>query len=101
MNVHFRFDDTYVSNKFELYQNTPNPFYEQTLIGFNLPEASEATLSIYDASGRTLHVIEGDFEKGYNNVQVDRDVLNAPGILYYRLVTPTRHATKKMMYIKQ
>ena len=39
---------------FELYQNVPNPFINRTVIGFYLPEASEATLTVYDETGRLL-----------------------------------------------
>ncbi|HLP96316.1 MAG TPA: HYR domain-containing protein, partial [Saprospiraceae bacterium] len=47
LNVAFRFDHKTVAGVgFELYQNQPNPFVNKTTIGFFLPEASEATLSI-------------------------------------------------------
>jgi len=82
---------------FELYQNTPNPFTEKTQIGFHLPEAMEATLTISDEIGRMLFTQRGDFGKGYNAMTVDRSMLNAPGILYYTLETAKEHATRKMI----
>ncbi|MCE7926844.1 MAG: hypothetical protein DYG98_27730, partial [Haliscomenobacteraceae bacterium CHB4] len=39
---------------FQLLQNQPNPFDRETVISFLLPEACEAQLRIYDASGREL-----------------------------------------------
>ena len=30
---------------YELYQNTPNPFKGETVIGYNLPEAAQVTRS--------------------------------------------------------
>ena len=36
---------------FELFQNQPNPFDGVTEIVFNLPEASEATLKVFDTNG--------------------------------------------------
>ena len=40
MDVQLRFEEgtEVVTNKFRLYQNTPNPFKQETLIGFELPE---------------------------------------------------------------
>jgi hypothetical protein len=54
----------------------------ETQIGFNLPEASEVTLTINDVSGRTLKVIRGEFAKGYNIVNVN-DLPS--GVMYYTL----------------
>ena len=45
MNVSLEFTGGTVANAgFELYQNTPNPFRNETVIGFNLVEGGAATL---------------------------------------------------------
>jgi hypothetical protein len=80
---------------FELFQNKPNPSNGKTTIGFNLPQASTATLTITDATGKTLRVIEGDYKAGYNEITVES--LRTSGVLQYRLDTPTNSATKKMV----
>jgi subtilisin-like proprotein convertase family protein len=97
MDVQFRFDtDGVVTKDFRLYQNTPNPFKQETLIGFDLPEAGAVTLTIFDGSGRLLKQVEGNFAKGYNSVSVSEDALT-PGMLYYQLVTESGTATRKML----
>jgi hypothetical protein len=88
------------ANEFALLQNTPNPFKTTTIVGFVLPEATSATLTITDVSGRVLRVIEGDFTKGYNEVTLNRSELAATGVLYYKLDTPDYSATKKMITIE-
>ena len=55
---------------FALHQNQPNPFNTSTQIGFTLPEAMTATLTIYDVAGKMLKIIEVDGVKGYNEVGV-------------------------------
>lgn len=85
---------------FELYQNTPNPFSQSTVIGFNLPEASFATLTVYDLSGKVLKNITGTFAKGFNTVTVSKSELGSHGVLYYRLETPEHTATRKMVIVK-
>jgi hypothetical protein len=85
---------------FELYQNQPNPFMNRTTIGFHLPEANRATLSIFDESGRLLHSQTGDFAKGYNSVLLDRSMLKTNGLLYYKLETADNSATRKMILLK-
>jgi hypothetical protein len=82
---------------FELYQNQPNPFADKTFIGFYLPDAMEATLTVYDETGRLLHRQKGAFPKGDNRFRLDRLLVPAFGLLYYKVETETGSATKKMM----
>jgi hypothetical protein len=85
---------------FELYQNQPNPFINYTVIGFHLPEAAEAVLTIHDETGRQVFRQKGKFAKGYNAIQVDRELLNTTGLLYYTLQADKHTATKKMIQTK-
>ncbi|MBK8721159.1 MAG: T9SS type A sorting domain-containing protein [Saprospiraceae bacterium] len=89
-----------VNNGFELYQNQPNPFQGSTLIGFNLPSASTATLTIYDMAGKVLKVVKGNYTKGYNEINISGAELNNTGVMYYQLDTPTATATKKMIVLE-
>lgn len=99
--VTLRFESEDVINtRFELYQNQPNPFHDKTTIGFNLKEASTAVLYIYDVNGSTVQEIAGSYEAGYNEVIVNLDKEGKSGVYYYRLVTPTRHRTMKMILIR-
>ncbi len=92
-------DAVEIANDFKLFQNTPNPFKDQTVIGFILPEATSATLKVYDISGRVIRMVEGDYTKGYNEVSLDRSELSATGVLYYQLETSEFSATKKMIML--
>jgi hypothetical protein len=89
-----------VAGEFELYQNQPNPFKSETVIGFNLPEAGAATMTIYDVAGKVLKVYNNEFAQGYNEVQINRSELSGAGVLYYQLDTENYSATKKMIMIK-
>ncbi|HLP95078.1 MAG TPA: T9SS type A sorting domain-containing protein, partial [Saprospiraceae bacterium] len=101
MNVALRFKSeggTTVSGVgFELYQNQPNPFVNKTTIGFFLPEATEATLSIFDEAGRMVYQQKGNFPKGENAIMLDRALLNTTGVLFYQLETSTDSAIRKMV----
>lgn len=85
---------------FELYQNQPNPFINRTSIGFHLPEATTAHLTVYDQSGRLVYSQKGDFHKGYNSFMLDKAMVNTTGMLYYTLETSSDAATKKMIQAK-
>jgi len=98
MNVNLRFDDANsVANDFRLLQNTPNPFTQETLIGFELPEDGFATLNVFDASGRLVKHVEGDFMKGYNSISISNEGLQ-PGLFYYQFVSELGTASKKMFF---
>jgi len=99
LDVQLTFNGATVNSGFELYQNTPNPFSTSTVVGFNLPEAVNATLTITDVSGRVVKVVEGEFAKGYNEIKLERRELPVSGILTYQLNTPTDSATKMMLLI--
>jgi hypothetical protein len=90
---------TVAGQGFELYQNQPNPFGDKTTIGFYLPETTEATLRIYDLSGRVLFTKKEVFAKGQNAVIVTRKMLesDASGALFYQLETATDAAVKGMI----
>jgi hypothetical protein len=87
-------------NEFELYQNAPNPFVDKTVIAFNLPEATQATLTIYDQTARLVYTQVGDFDKGYNTFIIDGQLISTTGTLLYKLETATDLAIRKMIQIK-
>ncbi|MEZ5041744.1 MAG: T9SS type A sorting domain-containing protein [Saprospiraceae bacterium] len=82
---------------FELYQNQPNPFQGETVIGYNLPEAAQVTFTVSDVAGRTLRTIRTEGAKGYNNILINSKDLPAAGVLYYTVSTDNYTATKKMI----
>ncbi|MDH3651657.1 MAG: dockerin type I domain-containing protein, partial [Saprospiraceae bacterium] len=87
-------------NEFVLLQNRPNPFTDATAVGFHLPEATNITLTVFDVTGKVVHVRTGDFAKGYNEILIKKKELTASGVLYYQLDSETYTATKKMIHVK-
>jgi len=86
--------------EFVLYQNVPNPFTEGTMIGFDLPAAATATITIRDAKGALIRVIEGDYSAGYQTVQVTKQMINSTtGVLTYTVEAGDYRATKQMIVV--
>jgi subtilisin-like proprotein convertase family protein len=85
---------------FALYQNEPNPFNSQTKIGFRLPEAAEATLSVFDTEGRLVFAKTDHFRQGLNSVSMEGTGVLTPGVLYYKLESGAHVAWKKMVLIR-
>jgi len=89
-----------LTTAFQLHPNQPNPFNETTSIRFDLPQADQVILNIYDVTGKLLQRIEGDFAAGYQEWNLDTSVLPATGILYYTIETSEERATGKMVRIE-
>ncbi len=96
MNVSLKFIEG--NKEFSLLQNVPNPFTNQTTIPFNLPQRSSAKIIVMNTAGKILKVLEGDFEKGYNEVILN--TTTTTGLLYYRIETAFGTATGKMIQLK-
>ena len=89
--------------EFKLFQNQPNPFNEETKIGFNLPEAGVANLTIFDELGRTTKIITASFLKGYNEIAFAKNTFlgrNTEGVFFYKLDTATHSTTKRMVVLR-
>jgi hypothetical protein len=99
LDLALKFNAAVVSNGFELKQNAPNPFNGETLISFNLPKATAATLTISDVTGRILKSVRANYAKGLNQVSLKASDLNASGVLYYTLEADDFTATKKMILV--
>jgi hypothetical protein len=85
---------------FSLYQNQPNPWNDQTIIGFDLPEDHHAKLSVFDVTGKIITVVEGDFKGGYNTFILTTKQIPSTGVMYYRLESGEYSASKKMVLIR-
>lgn len=82
---------------FELYQNQPNPFSDNTRICFYLPENDVVTLSISDGTGKLVYQQVVQCTKGAQSFVIDRKDLGAAGIWYYTLKTRFGTESKKMI----
>lgn len=82
----------------ELNQNYPNPVGQSgTKIKFSLPEAGIAKLTIYNAIGRMVGLIEGSYPTGESEVKWIPDVKAPAGIYFYSLEYEGRRITRKMI----
>jgi hypothetical protein len=98
VNLGLRSSDPQV--EFALFQNEPNPWTGVTTINFELPEESAVKLTLFDLTGKTVKVIEGQFKSGLQSITLNKKDVPVQGVLYYRLDCGNYSATKKMIRLE-
>ncbi|MFK7981207.1 MAG: T9SS type A sorting domain-containing protein, partial [Saprospiraceae bacterium] len=88
-----------VTTSFDLFQNKPNPFKNQTTIGFALPQAAPAKITVLDMQGKIIYSTTGNYDSGYNEIVIQQSQL-PKGVFYYRLETAFGTKTQKMMHLE-
>jgi len=99
--------DFYAAKKLELSQNYPNPFNPATTIRFNLPEAGNVKITLYNLLGQQIRTLVNEYkESGVHTINFDASDLPAgrqglnSGLYIYKLEAGSFTQTRKMTLIK-
>ena len=90
-------------NEIVVAQNSPNPFLDETTIGFYLPQKSRVKIEVYDALGKLISVLaDALFEAG--NHEVDFSTFEsenlASGVYLYKMQAGDITLERKMLLLK-
>lgn len=92
--------DVPLPDKYELFQNRPNPFNPTTTIKYSIPEDTEVKLAIYDILGNEVELLIDQYQNaGTYSITFDASNLSS-GIYYYKLQTSNYSEVKKMVLLK-
>jgi hypothetical protein len=88
-----------------LMQNFPNPFNPSTTLTFDVAQAGNVTIQIYDVSGRLVATpLNAHKEIGRHGVEWNGKDTNGSlvpsGIYFYRMRAASFEATKKMILVR-
>jgi hypothetical protein len=88
-------------DEFRLNQNYPNPFNPSTTISFNLPNAADVTLTVYNVLGQRVATLLNNkkYTSGSHTLSFDASNL-ASGVYIYRLEAGSFTSLKRMTLIK-
>ena len=85
---------------YSLNQNYPNPFNPTTSVSYSIPSDGYVTLSIYDALGKEVAVLDNGFRTAGNYSHTfDASELSS-GMYFYTIRSGNFVQTKKMMLMK-
>lgn len=99
------YETPFVPKTTALMQNFPNPFNPTTTIAFDVAEAGNVTIRIYDVSGRLVaNLLDAHREVGRHQVEWNgKNVSGAlvpSGMYFYRMRTAGFEVTKKMLLVR-
>ncbi|MEJ2537087.1 MAG: carboxypeptidase-like regulatory domain-containing protein, partial [Calditrichia bacterium] len=95
-----------IPEKFELFQNFPNPFNPETTIKFAVPKLSRVKIVIYNSLGQEVRKLtDEEYNPGtYKIIWNGRDDLGLPvasGVYFYRMTTnQNNNFIKKLLLLK-
>ncbi len=94
-----------IPESYHLYQNYPNPFNPSTSIRYDLPEAAEVQLIIYDITGRVVQDLQvgsqsaGSYVVQWNGISKN-GVQVSTGVYLCSIQTASYSHVIKMLYLK-
>lgn len=93
-------EENLLVNQFRLDQNYPNPFNPSTTISFNLNEASEVNLKVFNLLGEEVTtLIQQNLSAGLHQIKFDATNLQS-GTYFYRIETNKNSEIRKMVLLK-
>ena len=98
-------DPTVTPSIISLSQNYPNPFNPSTTISFNLKEAGQVTLEVYNIKGQKVRTLVNEHKDvgRYNiewNGKNDNNQSVSSGMYFYKMKSGVYTDTKKMILMK-
>jgi len=82
---------------FDLEQNYPNPFNSTTTLSYELPEAADVRLVVFDMLGRTVEALVTVRQSAGRHSVVWDAANHTSGIYYYRIEAGDFASTKRML----
>jgi FtsP/CotA-like multicopper oxidase with cupredoxin domain len=93
-------EDPTSPGSYALHQNFPNPFNPETTISFDLMDAGQVRLSVYNLLGQKVALaLNSRMDAGRHSIQFDASDLTS-GVYLYRIEANDFVATNKMMLMK-
>lgn len=93
-------EEIHLAETIKLHQNYPNPFNPVTSIQFEMKQASQINLSVFNVLGERVALLaDGRFGAGLHTLTFDASAL-ASGVYFYRLYTNDQVFTQKMLLSK-
>ncbi len=93
-------EEPIAEHPFELHQNYPNPFRDETMIAFTADAPMRVQIDLYTVSGQKVaEIFEGQVEEGDHEIPYRADGL-ASGVYFYELISGSFRIMRQMIHIR-
>ena len=98
-------DNSFIPDVFALHQNYPNPFNPVTNIVYDIPEASDVRITIYNVTGQKVRTLlhkqhnPGRYRIMWSGVN-DFGQPVSSGMYFYRIMASDFVSVKKLILMK-
>ncbi len=89
-----------LTDDIQLHQNVPNPWDEETVIPFELPEDGDVTVTITNATGETVKSMTRTYAAGRQQLKISNESWPA-GVYYYTIRFGEAQLTKTMLILNK
>lgn len=83
-----------------MFQNKPNPFLEETVVDFSLPESMEVTFKVFSNSGKLIYTKTANYSQGHNTLVLRDQLGDHSGILFLKMESSEFSEVKRMIRIR-
>ncbi len=83
-----------------LLQNKPNPFANETVVEFSIPEDMEVTFKVFNGAGSLIFRKTQYFESGLNAFNLGSELGDHTGLLFLKMETAEFSDVKRMIRIE-
>lgn len=87
------------SSNFVLNQNAPNPFSNFTMIPFEIKDAGQASIEVYNLLGEQVFAASDFYAAGEHQLRLDAEEFQS-GVYFYRLEVDGQVQTRRMLVNK-
>ena len=84
----------------KVFQNTPNPFAENTFIPFTLSRSELVYLDIFDINGINIYQYSKQYGEGTHFIRIEKEAFPEIGTYLFQLKTSDTFVTKKMILVR-
>ena len=85
---------------YRLSQNAPNPFSEETVITYYLPESQHIKFKVFDIMGKEVAVLKDEWQSAGEHQLLFEAKNVTSGVYIYLLETQKHLLTRKMLIMK-
>lgn len=95
-----KLENNSIPDKFDLFQNFPNPFNSMTNFQFNIPQISDFTFELFDINGQKIKTLFiGELYPGNYSYQLNMDDFSS-GIYLVKFYSKDYSSIKKILLLK-